>query len=53
MAVLWSGCTINRDIMFEPGMISISLLEEMVSQGYRIAPNDALHFRLSLTKASG
>ena len=51
MAVLWSGCTINRDIMFRTGDdFDFAPLEEMVSQGYRIAPNDVLQFRLFSNK---
>ena len=49
--VLWSGCTINRDIMFRTGDdFDFAPLEEMVSQGYRIAPNDLLQFRLFSNK---
>ncbi len=51
MAVLCSGCTINRDIMFRTGDdFDFAPLEEMVSQGYRIAPNDVLQFRLFSNK---
>ena len=51
MVVLWSGCTINRDIMFRTGDdFDFAPLEEMVSQGYRIAPNDLLQFRLFSNK---
>ena len=50
-SVLWGGCTINRDIMFKTGEdFDFAPLEEMVSQGYRIAPNDLLQFRLFSNK---
>lgn len=50
-AVLWGGCTINRDIMFKTGEdFDFASLEEIDSPGYRIAPNDMLQFRLFSNK---
>lgn len=46
-----AGCTINRDIMFKTGEdFEFSPLEEMVTTGYKIAPNDLISFRVFSSK---
>lgn len=51
VAALFSGCTINRDIMFKTGDdFNFTPLETMQSSGYRIAPNDMLRFQLYSNK---
>ena len=51
IALNFSSCTINRDIMFRTGEdFDFAPLEEMESLGYRIAPNDLLQFRLFSNK---
>jgi len=51
VAILFTGCTINRDIMFKTGDdFDFSPLVELESSGYKIAPNDMLSFQLFSNK---
>ena len=45
--LFFSGCTINRDIMFKTGDgYDFASLEDIGSSEYRIAPNDLITFQL-------
>ena len=51
VVILFTGCTINRDIMFKTGDdFDFSPLVELESSGYKIAPNDMLSFQLFSNK---
>jgi polysaccharide export outer membrane protein len=51
IVILFTGCTINRDIMFKTGDdFDFSPLVELESSGYKIAPNDMLSFQLFSNK---